>query len=86
MHAVELLEQSVEYAQQLGYQVRQEWLGGVAGGACEFAGQQWIFVDLSLDPMEQLEQVLQSIEHELLHPSESPPASLQGYLETRRAA
>ena len=36
---------------------RQEWLGGAGGGACQFAGQKWIFVDLALNAIEQLEQV-----------------------------
>ncbi len=57
MHTVELLEQSLELAEQLGYKIRQEWLGGTGGGACEFSGQKWIFVDLALNTVEQLDQV-----------------------------
>ena len=86
MHAVVLLEQAIAYAQRTGYQVRQEWLGGVSGGRCEFAGQRWIFVDLSLDPLEQLEQVIQGIEPIHGNPSESIPAALQTHLDRRRAA
>ncbi len=61
MHTVELLEQSCEVAEQLGYQTRQEWLGGTGGGACEFAGRKWIFVDLALSVFEQLEQVTDAL-------------------------
>jgi hypothetical protein len=57
MHTVELLEQSLELAEQMGYKIRQEWLGGTGGGACEFSGQKWIFVDLALNAVEQLDQV-----------------------------
>ena len=57
MHAVEKLERLKELAAEAGYTVRHEWLGGVGGGACQFAGRKWIFVDLSLSVLEQLEQV-----------------------------
>ena len=57
MHTVELLEQSLELAEHMGYKIRQEWLGGTGGGACEFSGQKWIFVDLALNAVEQLDQV-----------------------------
>ncbi len=57
MHTVELLEHALSVAEQLGYRVRQEWLGGTGGGACEFASQKWIFVDLALNSVEQLQQV-----------------------------
>ena len=48
MHTVELREQALAVAEQLGYHIRQEWLGGSGGGQCEFAGRKWIFVDLAL--------------------------------------
>ena len=61
MHTVDLLEQACEIAGQLGYHTRQEWLGGSGGGACEFAGRKWIFVDLALSVFEQLEQVTEAL-------------------------
>lgn len=61
MHTVELLEQACELAERLGYKTRQEWLGGSGGGACEFAGQKWIFIDLALNAVEQLEQVSEAL-------------------------
>ncbi len=57
MHTVELLEHATAAAERLGYRVRQEWLEGCGGGACEIAGQKWIFIDLALHATEQLEQV-----------------------------
>ena len=57
MRTLELLEQALAIAEKMGYRIRHEWLGGAGGGACEFAGQRWIFVDLALQADEQLEQV-----------------------------
>ena len=62
MHTIELLDQALCVADQLGYKIRQEWLGGSGGGACEFAGQKWIFVDLALNAVEQLEQVAEALQ------------------------
>jgi hypothetical protein len=45
----------------LGYHIRHEWLGGGGGGACEFCGKKWIFVDLALNAIEQLEQVSEAL-------------------------
>jgi len=64
MHTVELLEEALGTAQRLGYRVRHEWLGGNAGGACEIKGQKWLFVDLGLGPLDQLEQVLDALRRE----------------------
>lgn len=61
MHTVELLEQALATAEKLGYKIRQDWLGGSGGGACEFAGRKWIFVDLALNAVEQLEQVTEAL-------------------------
>jgi hypothetical protein len=61
MHTVESLERLKELAAEAGYTVRHEWLGGVGGGACEFAGRKWIFVDLSLSVLEQHDQVASAL-------------------------
>lgn len=62
MHTIEKLERLKELAEDAGYTVRQEWLGGVAGGACQFAGRKWLFIDLSLSVIEQLEQVAAALD------------------------
>ena len=64
MHTVEMLERLESVAAQAGYTVRHEWLGGAGGGACEFAGQKWIFVDLSLSVVDQLDQLSGALKHE----------------------
>jgi hypothetical protein len=58
MHTVDVLEEGIQVARALGYQVRHEWLDGSGGGACEFSGGRWLFLDLSQTAAEQLEQVM----------------------------
>lgn len=85
MRTVELLQQCCEAARQLGYHVREEWLGGAGGGACEFSGRKWIFVDLALNVDEKLEQVAAALRQDpglyLLRLSDP----LSAYLQQRRA-
>ena len=64
MHTVDLMEQAVQAAKQQGYSVRQEWLGGVGGGACEYGGRKWLYVDLDLSPLEQLGQVVDALRND----------------------
>jgi hypothetical protein len=61
VHTVELLEQALALAERSGIVVRQDWFGGTAAGSCQLKGRQWLFVDLSLSPAEQLEQVLEAL-------------------------
>jgi hypothetical protein len=46
MHTVELLQEAVEAARRLGYEVRQDWLGGNGGGHCLVRGRKWLLLDL----------------------------------------
>lgn len=64
MRTVEILEECCEVAEQLGFQIRHEWLGGSGGGACEFGGRKWIFVDLALTTEEQLAQVTEALQQD----------------------
>ncbi len=57
MHTLQLVEEALELATQLGYEVRQEWLGASGGGLCELRGRRCIFLDLALSPTEQAEQL-----------------------------
>jgi hypothetical protein len=86
MHTVELLEQAQEVAEDLGYRVRHEWLGGNGGGACEFAGAKWIFVDLALNPVEQLHQIAQALRADPAIYLTTLSPELQHLLEIRRVA
>jgi hypothetical protein len=61
MHTVELLEEATALAKRLGYGIREEWLGGSGGGGCEIKGCKWIFLDLALPPLDQLDTVLDTL-------------------------
>ena len=86
MHTVELLQQAIRLAERLGYTVRQEWLAGAEGGACELKGRKYLFLDLSAGPMDQLDQVLHSLRREPISPSLPVPAPLQDLLGLRKSA
>jgi hypothetical protein len=86
MRTVELLEQSLAVARELHYQVRHEWLGGSGGGACEFGGRRWLFVDLALTVDERLDQVCRALRGDPgIHLVKLDP-SLRRLLDLKRAA
>lgn len=62
MHTFELLHEALALATSMGYSIRHEWLGGGSGGSCEIAGKRWLFVDLSLSPLDQLDQVVRALQ------------------------
>jgi hypothetical protein len=86
MHTVELLDHAIRLAEVLGYRIRQEWLGGSGGGACEFAGQRWIFIDLALSAVEQLDQVIQAVSDDPTVAIVPVHPSLRRLLQHRNAA
>lgn len=86
MHTVDLLDEALRIAAQLGYRVRQEWLGGSGGGACEFNGSKWIFLDLALASSEQLEQVVEALRGEPMARSLDVSQTLRSLLAKRKAA
>ncbi len=86
MHTVEMLQRLMETAERAGYTVRQEWLGGTGGGACEFAGRKWIFIDLALSVVEQLDQVSAALKDDPAVHLLAVPQPVQRYLGSRRAA
>ncbi len=66
MHTVDLVGEALAIAKRAGYRIRQEYLGGTMGGGCEFGGQKWIFLDISLGPVDQLDQILEVLRQEPL--------------------
>ncbi len=86
MHTVELYEQACDAARRAGYEIRQEWLGGSGGGACEFGGKRWIFVDLALTAVEQLDQVTEALAADQTVIAGELPPLVQNLLKRRPAA
>ena len=86
MHTVELLQEAIGLAERLGYTVRQEWLAGAEGGACELKGRKYLFLDVSASPLDQLDQVLQSLRKEPISPSLPLPGPLADLLGLRKSA
>jgi hypothetical protein len=65
MHTVELLQEAMEAAQRLGYEVRQDWLGGNGGGHCLVRGRKWLLLDLAQTADEQLEVLAEALRGEM---------------------
>jgi hypothetical protein len=86
MHTVELLEAALGLAKQLGYSVRQEWLGGLTGGGCVFRGRKVLFLDLALGPEDQLDQVLDTLRHDPGTDRLPMPQGLRDLLQLRKSA
>ena len=86
MHTLEILEEALQVAGRLGYTVRQEWLDGELGGACEFAGQKWIFLDIGSRVEDQLELVLEALRGDLAIRETTLSVHLKKLLDGRRAA
>ena len=61
MRTLELLDYLIELARRLGYEIREEWLEGMAGGACQIKGQKVLFVDQSLPPTDRVEQIARAL-------------------------
>lgn len=81
MHSVDLLEEAIELAESSGFEVRREFLGESASGACRIAGQWLLFVDLSLPAGEQLTQVVEALRSSgFVHPRPSTTAVLRSLL------
>ena len=64
MHTVEMLQEALEAAKRLGYEVRQDWLGGDGGGHCLVRGRKWLLLDVAQSADEQLDVVAQALRGE----------------------
>lgn len=66
MNTIEQMEQLLESARQNGYRIRYDYFGGTGGGACFVGGAKWLFIDLALSSIEQLEQLQTALADEPL--------------------
>ena len=65
MHTVTLLDEAVQAARRLGYEVRQDWLGGDGGGHCIVRGRKWLLLDVAQTADEQLDVVAEALRGEI---------------------
>lgn len=86
MHTADLLDHALRAAEQLGYKIRQEWLGGSGGGDCEIKGQKWLFIDLSLSLPDQLHLVVEALRREPQAAALELVPPLQKLMPTKQAA
>ena len=86
MHTVELVKEAIVLARRAGFRIRQEYLGGAIGGGCEFAGQKWIFLDVSLGPVDQLDQILEALGRDPNAATMPMPDELRRRLGLRKSA
>jgi hypothetical protein len=63
MDSVQALEEALGVARRLGFDVREDSLGG-AGGACRLRGQKFLFLELNLSVRERLALVLDALRAE----------------------
>lgn len=61
MHTVELLQEALEAARRVGYEVRQDWLGGNGGGHCLVRGRKMVLLDIAQSAEEQLDVVTDAL-------------------------
>jgi hypothetical protein len=64
MHTVDLLDEALGAARRLGYDVRQDWLGGDGGGHCLVRGRRMLLLDVAQSPDEQLDIVIDALRSE----------------------
>jgi hypothetical protein len=64
---LEQVDSWLDTARQLGYKVRYDHFGGTGGGVCEFGGQKWVFMDVALSAIEQLELLEEAIPEDPLY-------------------
>jgi hypothetical protein len=86
MHTVELLNEAVQTAKSLGYEVRQDWLGGNGGGHCLVRGRKWLLLDMAQTADEQLDVVAEALRGEAGAAGAVKSAELAERLNVRMAA
>jgi hypothetical protein len=86
MHTVEILGHCLDLARRLGYEIREDWLGGNGGGGCILRGKRILFLDLALGPSDQLDQVLDTLRHDTEAPQLPMPQAVRDLIALRKSA
>jgi hypothetical protein len=64
MQTVQLLNEALDVARRVGFEVRQDWLGGNGGGHCLVRGRRLLLLDVAQSPDEQLDVVADALRGE----------------------
>lgn len=64
MHTVELLDEAIDAARQVGYTVRQDWLTGDGSGHCLVRGRKMLLLDMAQPAREQLAAIREALRGE----------------------
>jgi hypothetical protein len=86
MHTVEILGLCLDLAKRLGYDIREEWLGGNGGGGCVLRGRKILFLDLTFGPAEQLDLVVETLRRDTEAPQLPMPQAVRDLLAVRKIA
>lgn len=57
MGAVDAVRDLIDMARRMGYEIREEWLGGAGCSVCELRGKAVVFIDSACSAQEQWEQL-----------------------------
>ena len=86
MHAVGLREQAIQVARRLGYDIRQDWLGGEGSGHCLVRGRKILLLDLAQSPEGQFTAIQNALDGEIQLASVSMSQQLADRLDVRSVA
>ena len=86
MHHVELLEHALAVARELGFLVREEYVGDIDGGSCVVHGQKMLFLDPQLSIPDRLSLVCEVLADEAQLDQSTLPGELAQRLTGRKAA
>jgi hypothetical protein len=64
MLTVQLLNEALDAARRIGYEVRQDWMGGNGGGHCLVRGRRLLLLDVAQSSDEQLDIVADALRGE----------------------
>ncbi|MGB6043473.1 MAG: hypothetical protein WBF93_09990 [Pirellulales bacterium] len=86
MHEVTFLAEALSAIRRLGYEIREECVGGNGGGICVLHGQKFFFLDPSLDLADQLDLACDALRNDVGVYSLVMPDRLREALGIRRSA
>ena len=86
MHAVGLREQAIQVARRLGYDIRQDWLGGEGSGHCLIRGRKTLLLDLAESPERQFAAIRNALDGEIQLASVTMTEQLADRLDVRSVA